>query len=526
MSVGIEGYVRLSRDEEVKDRGVSMEEKLALRREILQEIAKHNRLELPLEAITTEVKSGATLDERPGLLAILERCRTGQTKVLVAFDIDRLTRDVSDLKRITRSLFAGEVTLLTQRGAYRFDANFDTTLLQIMAVLGETELRRYSFRRRASNDARTRKGELSCALAPYGYRWDSKSRKLSAVPGEIETVRDIFRMIRLRGCDWVAGELTSQNIPPPGLRRPDKPRMNSSERWTGGHIHSMVTNPVYAGYIAKRHTVDRDGGEIKLTRNQWLWSDHQGDWETVVSLEEWEAIQEERSNRTLAGSSRKSALSKLLYCSRGCLMHLTHIDYSCWCQRQGVEHTGCTVKVNAVHEALTEFMCSYIEALPQSAFKPKRRDTDAKTVQMKLYELKRKLREKEATLQDLLSRASFYINLSSVGVAGHAKMLQDLDSEIVALKSDIGSSEAEALAASQQFDASLLKGILSGGGVRKILESGDLDTFRQLARLIIRRVDCEPMQPGSHRTKNLLVSPSDGRAPVKVPLAYKRKKAS
>src|SRR5579871_620223 len=205
---GIVGYLRLSRDEE-RERGVPMDEKISLRKQILIAIAKHHALILPEEAITVELKSGGSLAEREGLLSILERCRRGEIHTVVAFDVDRLTRDVADLKQITSAFYKGEVTLLTQRGVERFDRNHDTTLMQILAVLGEKERRSFSYRRKATNVQRARQGQLSQGYAPYGYRWNPESKAFVIDPIEYAIIEEIFRRSWREGTHRISTDLNA-----------------------------------------------------------------------------------------------------------------------------------------------------------------------------------------------------------------------------------------------------------------------------------------------------------------------------
>ncbi len=77
---------------------------------------------------------------RSGLDALLTACRAGQAKQIVATDLSRISRSVSDAVALVRGLHTEGVSLHLVNQGFTFEANaLNSAMLQIMAVLAELE---------------------------------------------------------------------------------------------------------------------------------------------------------------------------------------------------------------------------------------------------------------------------------------------------------------------------------------------------------------------------------------------------
>ena len=517
------GYCRLSRDD-TQASGIPIAEKLKLRRDVLVVLAKHNGICLTEENMVTEVESAGTLDERPGLLDILRRCEHKEIHTLIVFDIDRLTRDVGDWKRIERALFRGRVRLITGRGTYEFTPNFDPSMLQILAVMGEKERRSYGYRRKATNEQRTRNNQWSQGLAPYGYTWNKTTKTFEVVPDEYAIVEEIFRLVWQHGTDWIAAELNRRAVPAPGGTR-----RNAAPRWRGSLVHQLISNPVYAGYIVKRTDMDREGRALDLSREQWIWAEKEGGWPHPLTLPQWEALQEVRTGR-LQGVPTSGLLTGLLYCAQGGKMQLRHPRYHCTCgSRDNAPHDGYTIRRFQLEDAIIGLVADTLAALPPLPVPQTSTASNVNRRELELYQVKRQLRDKEATLDDLARRAGFYINLPTIGTDGHARLLEAVNAEILALRARHDALTAQLEQPSARLSAPVLDMVNAAGGVRALCDAAPPEVARQLLRLIVARIDCRPKPAGQGRATtcvHVTLHPlRDGEAPrtlsLPIPHAYK-----
>lgn len=515
---GVAGYVRLSQ-EEVAEKGSSFEQKLELRRAILMTIARHKCIELTEDSIVTEVRSGATLNERPGLLSILERCRRRELHTVVAFDIDRLTRDVADLKVIFNALFKGEVLLVTQRDSYRFDRHFDVTLLQILAVLGEKERRQFNYRRIAANEQRTRQGELSAGYAPYGYRWDKQLRAFRVAVDEYALVEEIFRRFWSEGAYSICKDFNARSIPPPSAHK--RSVEYTAHEWLPGTLSSIVRNPFYAGRFAKRHESDREGNVIDLPQSKWIVNedpipmvDSIGCPTPMVHPVTWEQWQElqYRTKQRRSGAPTKGVLTGMLYCAHGSPMRQSDDVYTCGCRLKGNAHRAWCIQRRTVEGlvwALIKERLADVARLPKRSLRTKRvakPEHSLARMQIDRAEMSRSIEERESTMQDLITRSSFYLSLPGFGIEKHSETLRAIAADLEKMRKSEAELSARIASGAARVDAEALRNVLSRPAVLERIEEQPFEFRKELAHLLLERIDLEPAAPGKVRTPAIRVT--------------------
>ncbi len=98
MSATVIGYIRVSTEGQVRD-GVSLD----VQRERITAYVRAKGLELT-DILVDEALSGKTMG-RPGLRALLERCRAGAVGHVVVWKLDRLTRKTRHLLNLVEDVF-------------------------------------------------------------------------------------------------------------------------------------------------------------------------------------------------------------------------------------------------------------------------------------------------------------------------------------------------------------------------------------------------------------------------------------
>lgn len=492
---GVLAYGRLSREEE-KERGVSLSQKVELRKQILVTIARHHGFTLTPEQVHFEIKSGGSLSDRAALLAILERCRRGEVHTVIVQSIDRLTRDVADWKTIASAFYKGEVLLIYGDKAERFDRYHSDTIIKILAVLGEDERRKFCFRRKAANEQRARSGDYAPSYPPYGYQWHKEGRYYTVHPVEYPVIERIFARAWQVGGHVVATELNADGIVSPGVGK----RVDTNPRWRSSSVTSLLRNPFYTGHSVKRRDSDREGQAVFLPRSQWIFSEEPLLTRDEVGLpvplphpvtrEEWEALQELLTERQ-AGKPTRGLLTGLLYCSLGHPMSRHHHHYSCMDYHQPhVSHKAMHIIRANLERAVWQAVESHIATLRLKGTKSG--GAKASTVgraEMERASAKRELREKEATMEDLVRRASFYHALPGYGPERHADTLTVLGRDVERLRGRLGEIESRLARPDPRLAEPLLQAYREAGGRAGFLETANEATQRALLHLLIRRVD-------------------------------------
>ena len=148
-------------------------------------------------AVYREVHSGADLFDRPRLSALREAVRRREVDAVVAFALDRLTRNQAHLGLILSEVdHAGaEIELVTER----LEDTPEGRLLQsVRGFVAEVERLKIAERTQRGKRARIESGKYNVGCrAPFGYRWEDATTKARLVedPATAPMVRRIFHDI-------------------------------------------------------------------------------------------------------------------------------------------------------------------------------------------------------------------------------------------------------------------------------------------------------------------------------------------
>ncbi len=206
-------------------------------------------------AIYREVHTGADLFERPQLTALRGAMRKREVDAMLAFALDRLTRNQAHLGLILSEADHADVTveLVTER----LEDTPEGRLLQsVRGFVAEMERIKTVERTQRGTRARAESGKLLAGSRPlYGYRWRDASKAaydIDPVTGAVvqRIFADILKGTSLRS---LAQRLTTEGIPTPTGRR----------QWAATTLSTMLSTPAYTGAataLRHRQTKKRGGG--------------------------------------------------------------------------------------------------------------------------------------------------------------------------------------------------------------------------------------------------------------------------
>ncbi len=242
--------------------------------------------------------SGGTM-ERPGLKRLLEGIRAGQIDQVVVYKIDRLTRSLSDFSKIVDILDEAEATFVSVTQSFNTATSMGRLTLNMLLSFAQFEREVTSERIRDKIAASKRKGMWMGGFVPLGYR--SEGRTLVIHEEEAKVIRLIYDAYYAEGRVKAVKELldrrkirTSVRTSSSGITRGGKP-------FSFGHVHHILTNPVYAGRIRHKTKV------------------YDGQHPPIIEPTDWDAIQDrllenannKRQGRDRARGRRKTKASPL-----------------------------------------------------------------------------------------------------------------------------------------------------------------------------------------------------------------------
>lgn len=381
------GYLRMSSDKQ----DTSIDDQ---RSELIAYAAKHGYK--IVRWFSDEGIAGWKSKQRIGFKALIADAEEGEFKVVLCWDQSRFSRfDPMEANYYWHSLRMAGVYIETVKEG-RLD--FETLGGWLTASVQQHGKAEYC-RSLAADVVRGRRRQILAGKwitrAPYGYRLDSTTGKLTLGPAEeVEVVRRIFKL-RAKGVGrWlIARELTQDKVP-----------SISGMGWNPSQVAAMLRRETYIGnmVIGKepkgkfQHVVDEQRTIV-------------GTHPPIIDQELWDKVQKVNGSikRVPRRPNSPGHLSGLLFC--GCCGRVMYCDshrglYICSSFHKYGQCSYNTIGINAAMQAVADkiksaLLCGSEEALTAEIEKQlaKRKATkqgiDAKAIERQLAELDRKIEQ-------------------------------------------------------------------------------------------------------------------------------------
>ena len=233
--------------------------------------------------------SGGSMD-RLALQKLLADVEARRIDVIVVYNVDRLTRSLADFAKLVEMFDRHDVSFVSVTQSFNTTTSMGRLTLNVLLSFAQFEREVTGERIRNKISASKKKGMWMGGVVPLGYRVEE--RGLHIVDDHAAIVRSLFRRY------LEAGSVVrlKQRLDAEGVRIPI--RIDAAGRSTGGglfsrgHVHRLLSNPIYVGRIAHK-------GQV-----------HDGQHPPIVPQELWEQVQRDlrdhwsaaRTNRTRQSS--------------------------------------------------------------------------------------------------------------------------------------------------------------------------------------------------------------------------------
>jgi DNA invertase Pin-like site-specific DNA recombinase len=239
--------------------------------------------------------SGGSL-ERPALQKLLQDIADGRVDQIIVYKIDRLTRSLADFSKIVDTLDAAQASFVSVTQSFNTATSMGRLTLNMLLSFAQFEREVTAERIRDKIAASKRRGLWMGGQVPLGYDADGRTLKVNEAEAPmIRTLYDLYEQLgTVRNVKHAADRL--------GLR--SRQRKGSNGSITGGisfdrgHIHHLLTNPVYAGRIRHKTEV------------------HDGQHEAIIDPDRWDQIQQVLQSGAAKGRARKTAKQRSLLCGK------------------------------------------------------------------------------------------------------------------------------------------------------------------------------------------------------------------
>ena len=275
----IAGYARISVDDELDQKNISIENQKA----IIEDYVHQNFPDSSLTFFEDRDRSGYTFDQREGYQEMRRGLMSHKYDILIIKDFSRFSRRNSRGLVELEDLRDAGVRIISIGDCIDFPNDDDWLKIQFQFLVNEMPVTDTSRKVRNVIKRRQADGEWICA-APYGYIVNSR-KDFEVVPTEADIVRKIFELYNNQGWGYkkIANYLTDQGIPTPRISEQLRKEADGKEckrraksAWAIATVQGILDNDFYIGTLRQgKYTrakingkdIKRDDGEQIVIEN-------------------------------------------------------------------------------------------------------------------------------------------------------------------------------------------------------------------------------------------------------------------
>ena len=268
-----------------------------------------------VELYADEGISGTQDFKRTQFLKMIDDALEGKFDLILTKSISRFARNTLDTLKYVRLLKEHNVGILFEEENINTLDMTGELLLTILSSVAQQESETISSHVKLGQKMKTQRGELIGFNNCMGYRYDSKSNKMTIVEEEADIVRMIFNWyLDGYGAQMICNKLTEMNIK----------AFRGGSKWSDSVIYGILHNEKYVGDALVGKTFTLDPISHKRLKNFgeadkfYIKNHHQ----PIISREDFEQVQEmlkikrgaRACGRRLGNVGRKGIFSSRIRC--------------------------------------------------------------------------------------------------------------------------------------------------------------------------------------------------------------------
>ena len=263
--LNIAGYARISVDDELDQKNVSIENQKA----IIEDFVKTRFPGSMLTFFEDRDRSGYTFEQREGYQEMRRGLMRRKYDILIIKDFSRFSRRNSRGLVELEDLRDAGIRIISIGDGIDFPNDDDWLKIQFQFLINEMPVTDTSRKVRSVIKRRQAYGEWLCA-APYGYIINAR-REFEIVPTEAEIVRKIFGLYNNEGWGYkkIANHLTDEGVPTPRMSEQMRKEADGKEfkrpvkaAWAIATVQGILDNDFYIGTLRQgKYTRARINGK-------------------------------------------------------------------------------------------------------------------------------------------------------------------------------------------------------------------------------------------------------------------------
>ena len=300
--------------------------------------------------------SGGTLN-RPALQHMLDDIDAGKVDQIVVYKIDRLTRSLADFAKLVERLENAGASFVSVTQSFNTATSMGRLTLNVLLSFAQFEREVTAERIRDKIAASKKKGMWMGGLVPFGYA--ANGRTLCIIESEAKTIRTLYDLyLELGTVREVQGEVRRRDLRT--RARTQKSGMQVGGHHFGrGHIHQILTNPLYAGRI--RHKSKVYDGQHPAIIDEEIWNKVQANLETQAGRNRLKLNAVEAS--PLIGKLFDESGDRLTpsHASKNGVRHRYYVSHRLIKQSGEKDLTGWRLPARALEEGLAKTLVEELE---------------------------------------------------------------------------------------------------------------------------------------------------------------------
>lgn len=250
--------------------------------------------------IYEEIGSSISLDARESMNDLLKNI--GKYSMVLVMDLDRLARSMSVMDEIKDTLRYNNVKILTPANTYDLNNESSEMMMDFQSVIAKAEYQQIRKRMQIGKVEGARQGYWVNGVAPLGYSYDKKARKLVINEQEYPLVRHIFKMaLENKSYTEIGVNLNLRGY-----------RTRLGNMFAPDGIKTILTNRAYVGDVIYRRKSNIKGGQDTVITAH---NAHPPIISEADYLEIQRLIQNRRTNIGKTQTHVKSMVQGLCYCA-------------------------------------------------------------------------------------------------------------------------------------------------------------------------------------------------------------------
>lgn len=232
-----------------------------------------------------EAISGTLDYKRNGFMTMINDATNDQFDMIITKSISRFARNTLDTLKYVRLLKSHNVAVLFEEENINTLDMTGELLLTVLSSVAQQDVETISSHVKLGQKMKIQRGELVGFNNCMGYRYDSKTNKLSIVPEEAEIIKLIFKTyLDGYGCGYIAKMLDELNIP----------TAKRKKHWWDSTVMGILKNEKYVGDALQGKTFTSDPISHRRLKNfgeedKYYIRDHH---EAIIDRKTFEKVQD------------------------------------------------------------------------------------------------------------------------------------------------------------------------------------------------------------------------------------------